>query len=325
MGNGIIHTMKPAQKDTILWNNYKIFLLHTDKYWTINISIDVSMSKQELDTYLSYKVAETTNEEVLFFYIKQQNSYLIFITKKLYIESLTKKYPKTTIVPLSIAYKSLLNDDSWAVFNINEDNAFIVTNINKILKTNTLPLSLSHIKANKQDIIKTIVSFINNMMPHIDELETIKNIYIDSHKDIIQKLNGKNVYKDINITKLNTNTFNPKKLFFNFATIKSFRLFFLIGLLAFLIGGFFSTKIYLNTANNALTQEINSQIKQYNLINNNIQTIKTIKEQIATMQKNNDKQIILNSNFSNRLLKLLSSQDKVIKTISMDTNKSYVK
>lgn len=324
-GRSYVFKMKRILKNISLYNNNKIFFLPFNRYSTIDVPIDISMSNQELDVYLSYKVAHTTNKKVLFFYTKQQNSYLVFISKKTYIEQLIKKYPKIAIAPLSIFYKSLLDDISWAVFNISEDDAFVITNINKSLKKKSLPISLSHIDADDKDIIETIATFINNMMPYIDRLGVIKDIYFDSSIDVVQKLNGQNVYKDINIQKLDTSSFNPKKLAFNFAKIKSFRFYILSSLLFLMIGGFFSANWYLQINNERLIQNIKSHNKKSKSINISMRTIKDIKNQIIIIQKSNDKQISLNSNFSNRALKMLSSQDKIIKKIVLDVNNSYVK
>lgn len=323
MKNLLINTK--TSKNITHYNNHKIFFLPLNRYWTIDVQVDIIMSNQELNTYLSYKVAQTTNKKVLFLYIKQQNSYLVFISKKIYIEKAIKRYSKTSIAPLSIFYKSFLNDNSWAVFNINENSAFVVTSINKALKRKPLPISLNHIKSNTKDIIKEIVVFINNIMPYIDKTGAIKSIYFDSNIGVIQKLDGKNVYKDINIQKLDTESFNPKNLAFNFANIKSFRFYVLMGLLVLMFGTFFSAKIYLEISNDTIAQNIKSQNKQSKTINNSMQTIKDIKNQITTIQKTNNEQIIPNSNFSNRIPKILSSQNIIIKTISIDKNNSYVK
>ncbi len=317
--------MKSLPKKIPLFNDYKVFFLYPNKYWTIEVSIDTKLTNQELDTYLSYKVAQTTSKEVLFFYIKQQNSYLVFISRRLYIEKIIKRHPRASIMPFSIFYKSLLEDISWAVFYIGENNAFVITNINNNLNHKPLPISISHIDPDTQDIIKTISLFINNMMPHIDNLGAIKNIYFDSSIDIVQKLDGENVYKDINIQKIDIHKFNPKKLALNFSKIKSFRFYILTSFLIFMAGSFFSAKIYLQAENKTLIQNIKSQNKQSKTINHSMQTIKDIKNQIINIEKTNGKQIIPNSNFANKISKTLSSQNKIIKTISMDANNSYVK
>ena len=317
--------IKHILKNISFFNKHQVFFIPQNRYWTIDVKVDIKMSNQELNTYLSYKVAQTTNKKVLFLYIKQQNSYLIFISQKPYIEKVIKRHPKAIITPLSIFYKSFLNDSSWAVFNINEDNAYVIVNINKTLKKQSLPISLSHIASDTKDIIKEIVIFINNMMPYIDKTGTVENIYFDSNIDIIQNLDGKNVYKDIKIKKINVKSFNPKKLALNFAKIKSFRFYVFFGLLSFLIGVFFSIQIYLKISNEEIIQNIKLQNKQSKTINHSMQTIKDIKNQILILEQSNNKQIILNSNFSNRINKILSSQDKIIKTIIMDKNNSYVK
>lgn len=316
--------MKTIQKNITVWNNYKILFLYPNEYKIIDIIIDIPMSNQELNTYLSYKVNEVISEKTLFFYIKQQDSYLVFITKKSYIENLTNNYPKSIIAPLPIIYKSLLNNDNWIVFNINKKSAFVVSSINGMLKTNSLPISFEYISLDERGIIITIVSFINNIMPHIDKEGIVDSIYFNSCIDDIQDIEGKNVYKNINIKKLAVENFNPKKLCFNFANIKSFRFYFLIGLLAFIVAVLLSTRIYLQMENNQLSHNMKLHNKQYKTINHKIQTIKDIKSQIINIQQNNDKKIVPSSNFAHRLSKVLSSQTTIIKTISIDINSSYV-